>query len=78
MKTIRYFSKFLYRLFLKIIHHEMVFAEKEKVEKRRKTCNGCDLIDRHWYGDRCSICTCFVRRKSQFEFEECPEEKWED
>ncbi|WP_332476728.1 DUF6171 family protein [Leptospira ainlahdjerensis] len=45
-------------------------------EKRMGTCLTCPLLLNGFFGERCSVCHCFVRLKTKLKRESCPIGKW--
>lgn len=41
-------------------------------EKRINTCNNCRFKE----NERCTICTCYVKKKAKWSTEDCPKNKW--
>ena len=44
----------------------------EVYERRIETCDACEFK----INERCSICTCYVKRKAKWTTENCPKNKW--
>ena len=49
-----------------------VKASKEEVQKRIKTCEGCQYLK----DNRCLECGCFISFKAGLKHEKCPKGKW--
>lgn len=49
-------------------------SEEKRVAERLAICEKCPSLMRS--SRRCAECGCFVFAKVQFEFEECPLQKW--
>ena len=51
-----------------------LILEDQRISKRLEICEKCPSLIKP--SKRCAECGCFVSAKVQFEFEECPLEKW--
>lgn len=49
-------------------------SEQPRIKARLEICEKCPSLIKS--SKRCAECGCFVYAKVQFEFEECPLEKW--
>ena len=49
-------------------------SEQPRIKARLEICEKCPSLIKP--SKRCAECGCFVSAKVQFEFEECPLEKW--
>lgn len=76
MKTLKNFTEFLIELFHRMWNKDEILADSELVQKRREICADCDRLKKHWYGDRCGECGCFIKTKTKIKFESCPIDKW--
>ena len=56
------------------IQAKSTISQQSRVEERLEICEKCPSLIKT--SKRCAECGCFVYAKVQFEFEECPLEKW--
>lgn len=59
---------------LNTIQAKPSISKEKRVAERLAICEKCPSLMKS--SRRCSECGCFVSAKVQFEFEECPLEKW--
>ena len=62
--------RFLIALFRYIIFGGTVTSEV--YEHRINLCNACEYNE----NSRCTICTCYVKKKAKWTTEICPKNKW--
>lgn len=65
--------------FLKALYRYAVYGHFKKVpfnvfSKRINQCSNCEYLNKDKWN--CSVCGCFLIKKSQWITEDCPKSKW--
>ncbi len=74
LKISKNISKTVIKATTNTIQAKTIITEKDLSSKRLEICEKCPSLIKS--SRRCAECGCFVSAKTQFQFEECPLEKW--
>ncbi len=74
LKISKNISKTITKATTNAIQAKTIITEKDLSSKRLEICEKCPSLIKS--SRRCAECGCFVSAKTQFQFEECPLEKW--
>lgn len=47
---------------------------REEITKRREICGGCEHRNKRL--NTCKLCDCFIKLKTTYHDEHCPDERW--
>jgi len=80
IKEIKNFSSFLFQLFHRIIARKELLVNDDLQQTRLLKCNDCEHIRNVnlilFKTNKCNECGCYLKIKTKFKFEECPDENW--